>query len=150
MRAAGGGGSNRAALRSLTRDQSVKEAKLRPGTIKRIWKFAAPFKFYLACFLVTVVIDALLTVASPLLLKSLIDKGVIPHKGAVVTALALLVGALAIIDTLTNLIGRWFSSRIGEGLIYEMRSQVFAHIQRQSIAFFTRTQTGALLSLIHI
>jgi len=149
MRAAGGGGSNRAALRSLTRDQAVKEAKLRPGTIKRIWKFAAPFKFYLACFLVTVVIDALLTVASPLLLKSLIDKGVIPHKGAVVTALALLVGALAIIDTLTNLIGRWFSSRIGEGLIYEMRSQVFAHIQRQSIAFFTRTQTGALISRIN-
>jgi ATP-binding cassette subfamily B protein len=149
MRAAGGGGSNRAALRSLTRDQSVKDAKLRPGTLKRIWKFAAPFKFYLAMFLITVVIDSLLTVASPLILKSLIDKGVIPHKGAVVTALALLVGALAILDTLTNLAGRWFSSRIGEGLIYEMRSQVFAHIQRQSIAFFTRTQTGALISRIN-
>jgi len=149
MRAAGGGGSNRAALRSLTRDQSVKDAKLRPGTLKRIWKFATPFKFYLAMFLITVVIDSLLTVASPLILKSLIDKGVIPHKGAVVTALALLVGALAILDTLTNLAGRWFSSRIGEGLIYEMRSQVFAHIQRQSIAFFTRTQTGALISRIN-
>lgn len=149
MRAAGGGGSSRAALRSLTRDQSVKNAKLKEGTVKRIWKFAAPFKLYIAAFLITVIIDSLLTVASPLLLKNLIDDGVIPHKARVVTLLALLVGGLAIVDMLTNLIGRWFSSRIGEGLIFEMRSQVFTHIQKQSIAFFTRTQTGALISRIN-
>jgi ATP-binding cassette subfamily B protein len=149
MRAAGGGGSSRAALRSLTRDQSVKNAKLKEGTVKRIWKFAAPFKLYIAAFLITVIIDSLLTVASPLLLKNLIDDGVIPHKARVVTLLALLVGGLAIVDMLTNLIGRWFSSRIGEGLIFEMRSQVFTHVQKQSIAFFTRTQTGALISRIN-
>lgn len=149
MRAAGGGGSSRAALRSLTRDQSVKNAKLKEGTVKRIWKFAAPFKLYIAAFLITVIIDSLLTVASPLLLKNLIDDGVIPHKARVVTLLALLVGGLAIVDMLTNLIGRWFSSRIGEDLIFEMRSQVFTHIQKQSIAFFTRTQTGALISRIN-
>ena len=149
MRAAGGGGGNRAALRSLTRDQSVKNVKLKDGTIRRIWQFAKPFKFYLACFLVTVVVDSLLTVAAPLLLKSLIDNGVIPHNGRLVTELALIVGFIAIIDMLTNLTGRWFSARIGEGLIFQMRSQVFEHVQRQSIAFFTRTQTGALISRIN-
>lgn len=149
MRGAGGAGANRAALRSLTRDQSVKSAKLQKGTLKRIWEFAKPFKLYLACFLLTVVIDALLTVASPLILRDLIDKGVIPRKGSLVTALALLVGLLAILDTLTNLVSRWFSSRIGEGLIYEMRTRVFEHVQKQSIAFFTRTQTGALISRIN-
>ncbi len=63
--------------------------------------------------------------------------------------LAILVGVLAIADSATNLVGRWFSARIGEGLIYEMRTKVFAHIQTQSIAFFTRTQTGALISRIN-
>ena len=149
MRSAGGCGGNHAALRSLTRDQSVKDAKLKQGTLRRIWEFARPFKFYLAIFLVTVVIDAFLTVASPLILKALIDQGVIPRKARVVTLLALLVGLLAIIDMAVNLAGRWFSARIGEGLIYEMRSRVFEHVQKQSIAFFTRTQTGALISRIN-
>jgi len=137
------------AMRSLTRDPSVKELKLHPGTVKRIWRFAEPFKLYLFFFLVTIVIDSLLTVASPLLLKNLIDHGVIPKNSALVTKLALLVGFLAVLDAGVNLISRWFSSRIGEGLIYEMRTKVFEHIQRQSIAFFTRTQTGALISRIN-
>lgn len=144
-----GGASARMAMRSLTRDASVKDLKLRSGTVKRIWKFAKPFKLYLFFFLITIVIDSLLTVASPLLLRNLIDKGVIPKNGHVVTVLALLVGLIAVFDTIINLISRWFSSRIGEGLIYEMRTQVFEHIQKQSIAFFTRTQTGALISRIN-
>jgi len=144
-----GGASARMAMRSLTRDASVKDLKLRSGTVKRIWKFAKPFKLYLFFFLITIVIDSLLTVASPLLLRNLIDKGVIPKNGHVVTVLALLVGLIAVLDTIVNLISRWFSSRIGEGLIYEMRTQVFEHIQKQSIAFFTRTQTGALISRIN-
>jgi ATP-binding cassette subfamily B protein len=98
---------------------------------------------------VTVVIEALLVVATPLLLRELIDKGVIPKDSALVTRLAILVGLLAVIDAAFNIFGRWFSARIGEGLIYDLRSQVFAHIQRQSIAFFTRTQTGALISRIN-
>jgi ATP-binding cassette subfamily B protein len=144
-----GGASARMAMRSLTRDASVKDLKLRSGTVKRIWKFAKPFKLYLFFFLITIVIDSFLTVASPLLLRNLIDKGVIPKNGHVVTVLALLVGLIAVFDTIVNLISRWFSSRIGEGLIYEMRTQVFEHIQKQSIAFFTRTQTGALISRIN-
>ena len=87
--------------------------------------------------------------ATPLLLRSLIDKGVIPGRGDVVTRLAIVVGVLAVADAGFNMFGRWFSSRIGEGLIYDLRTQVFAHVQRQSIAFFTRTQTGALISRIN-
>lgn len=145
----GGGMNAHSAMRSLTRDSSVKNTKLKKGTLTRIWEFARPFKFYLFCFLITIVLDALLTVSTPLILRNLIDQGVIPKKYHVVTVLAILVGVLAIADSATNLVGRWFSARIGEGLIYEMRTKVFAHIQTQSIAFFTRTQTGALISRIN-
>jgi len=95
------------------------------------------------------VIDAALIVATPLLLRDLIDKGVIPKDGALVTRLAILVGLIAIADAAMSMLGRYFSSRIGEGLIYDLRSLVFGHVQRQSIAFFTRTQTGALISRIN-
>ncbi len=145
----GGGMNAHMAMRSLTRDSSVKNTKLKKGTLTRIWEFARPFKFYLFCFLITIVLEALLTVSTPLILRNLIDQGVIPKKYHVVTVLAILVGVLAIADSATNLVGRWFSARIGEGLIYEMRTKVFAHIQTQSIAFFTRTQTGALISRIN-
>ncbi|MEY3345641.1 MAG: hypothetical protein RLZZ581_435 [Actinomycetota bacterium] len=136
-------------FRSLTQDQSVKDQKLKPGTVKRIASYALPYKKNLLLFLVTVVIDALLVVSTPLLLKRLIDEGVVPGDSNLVTKLALLVGAIAIADALISMIGRWFSARIGEGLIYDLRTQVFQHIQRQSIAFFTRTQTGALISRIN-
>jgi len=135
--------------RSMTADPSVKEQKLKPGTVKRIFKFALPYRTNIIIFLATVVVDAALVVATPLLLKRLIDDGVIPKDVAVVTNLAIIVGALAVADAGFNMLGRYFSSRIGEGLIYDLRSLVFAHVQKQSIAFFTRTQTGALISRIN-
>ena len=88
-------------------------------------------------------------VSTPLLLRTLIDEGVIPGNSDLVTRLALLVGIIALADALVSMIGRWFSARIGEGLIFDLRTQVFTHIQKQSIAFFTRTQTGALISRIN-
>ncbi len=136
-------------MRSMTADQSVKSQRLKPGTLTRIATYAKPYKKYISLFLVTVIIDALLIVSTPLLLRKLIDDGVIPKNGALITELALLVGLLAVVDAAFNIAGRWFSSRVGEGLIYDLRSQVFSHVQRQSIAFFTRTQTGALISRIN-
>jgi len=136
-------------LRSLTSDQSVKEQKLKSGTVSRIVTYAKPYKRSIFLFLITVVIDALLVVASPLILKKLIDEGVIPGDSKLVTQMALLAGLVAVAHAITSLIGRWFSSRIGEGLIYDLRSEVFGHVQKQSIAFFTRTQTGALISRIN-
>ena len=136
-------------FRSITADPSVKEQKLKPGTVKRILGYAKPYRNYLIFFLATVVIDAFLIVSTPLLLRKLIDDGVVPKNAELVTTLALIVGGLALIDAIMNVIGRWFSARIGEGLIYDLRSEVFAHVQRQSIAFFTRTQTGSLISRIN-
>lgn len=136
-------------FRTLTQDQSVKDQKLKPGTVRRIASYALPYKKSLILFLLTVIVDALLVVATPLLLKQLIDDGVIPGDADLVTKLAFLVGAIAVADAIFSMIGRWFSARIGEGLIYDLRTQVFNHIQRQSIAFFTRTQTGALISRIN-
>ena len=135
--------------RSMTADPSVKQQKLKAGTVKRIFTFAKPYRLSIWIFLFTVVIDAALIVATPLLLRDLIDKGVIPKDGALVTRLAVLVGLIAIADAAMSMLGRYFSSRIGEGLIYDLRSLVFGHVQRQSIAFFTRTQTGALISRIN-
>ena len=136
-------------FRTLTQDQSVKDQKLKPGTVKRIARYALPYKRSLIFFLITVVIDAMLVVSTPLLLKRLVDEGVIPGNSSLVTQLALLVGVIAVADALVNMVGRWFSARIGEGLIFDLRTQVFRHIQKQSIAFFTRTQTGALISRIN-
>jgi ATP-binding cassette subfamily B protein len=135
--------------RSMTADPSVKEQKLKPGTVKRIFSFARPYRSNIIIYLATVVVDAGLVVATPLLLKRLIDDGVIPKDASVVTNLAILVGLIAIADAGFNMLGRYFSSRIGEGLIYDLRSLVFSHVQKQSIAFFTRTQTGALISRIN-
>ena len=136
-------------FRSLTADQSVKNQKLKPGTFKRIVGFAAPYKISLSFFMITVVIDAFLIIATPLLLKQLIDEGVIPGNSSLVTKLAAAVALIAILDAIFSMIGRWFSSRIGEGLIFDLRKMVFEHVQKQSIAFFTRTQTGALISRLN-
>ncbi|NCV34285.1 MAG: ABC transporter ATP-binding protein [Actinobacteria bacterium] len=136
-------------FRSLTADASVKDQRLKAGTVKRIASYAAPYRTALIFFLLTVVVDAVLVITSPLLLKRLIDDGVIPGNPGLVTQLALLVGLIAILDAIFSMIGRWFSARIGENLIFDLRTQVFSHVQRQSIAFFTRTQTGALISRIN-
>jgi ATP-binding cassette subfamily B protein len=86
---------------------------------------------------------------SLLLLRELIDQGVIPKDRAVVTTMAIAVAVLAILTAVINIVVRWISAKIGEGLIYDLRSQVFRHVQEQSIAFFTRTQTGALITRIN-
>ncbi|CAN2197401.1 MdlB ABC-type multidrug transport system, ATPase and permease components [Candidatus Nanopelagicaceae bacterium] len=136
-------------MRSMTADPSVKSQKLKPGTLKRIFTYATPYKKHIIFFLATVIIDAVLIVTTPLLLRKLVDEGVIPKNSTLITQLALLVGGLAVLDALFNIVGRWFSSRIGEGLIYDLRSELFTHVQRQSVAFFTRTQTGALISRLN-
>lgn len=137
------------AMRSMTADPSVKSQKLKEGTFKRIVGYATPYKVQIFFFLITVIIDAILIISTPLILRKLIDDAVIPKNGALVTQLALAVGGLAILDAIFNVVGRWFSARIGEGLIFDLRTQLFAHVQRQSVAFFTRTQTGALISRLN-
>ncbi len=143
------GHANWRTLHSFTRDADVAKQKLAPGTVRRIVRFAAPYKRDLAVFLGLVVLDALIAVATPLLFGAVIDKGVVPGRADVVTTIALAVAGLAVVSALLSLVQRWYSAKIGEGLIYDLRTRVFTHVQRMPIAFFTRTQTGALISRLN-
>ena len=127
----------------------MRDHKLAPGTIRRILGFAAPFRRQILIFLGVVITTSVLVVVSPLLLKSLIDDGVLPGDRGVVTRLALLVAAVAVLEAVLSLFQRWYSSRIGEGLIYDLRTKVYDHVQRQPVAFFTRTETGSLVSRLN-
>jgi ATP-binding cassette subfamily B protein len=135
--------------RSFSRDRSVAQRKLAKGTWRRVLSYARPYRAYIAVFLALVVLDALFVVVSPLLLKRLVDDGVVTGNREVVVVIALIVAALAVVDALAGLGQRYLSSRIGEGLIYDLRKQVFGHVLRQPVAFFTRAQTGALVSRLN-
>jgi len=139
----------RGAHRNMTRDPSVLTHVLPKGIWRRIFEFASPYKVMLGVFLVIIVVDAFVGVANPLIYRNIIDKGIAKHNSSLVVHLALLIAFLAIFDTGLTIAQRAISSRIGEGLIYDMRSKVFAHVSRMPIAFFTRTQTGALVSRLN-
>ncbi len=136
-------------MRSMSSDRAVLKRTLGPGLVKRILGYAKPYKAVVIALLVTLVFVAVLTVAQPLLFRRIIDKGVSVGDSSVVTQTALIIAGLALLDAILGLVGRWFSSRIGEGLIFDLRTQVFDHVQRQSVAFFTRAQTGALISRLN-
>jgi len=135
--------------RSLTRDRSADRSRLAPGTVRRVASYARPYAGKIAAFLVIVVISAQLVVAAPLLFQRIVDDGILAGDGGLVTRLALIVALIAIVDAGLSLVERWYSARIGEALIYDLRTQVFSHVQRQPIAFFTRAQTGALVSRLN-
>ncbi|MFW5469467.1 ABC transporter ATP-binding protein [Knoellia sp. CPCC 206435] len=137
------------AIHSLSKDASVRSKELAPGTTRRVLSYAAPYRRIIAVFLALVVVDAVLIVATPFLLKSLIDDGIYPEDSGLVIRLSLLVAVIAVLSAAVTLVSRWLSSRIGEGLIVDLRTQVFAHVMRQPIAFFTRAQTGALVSRLN-
>ncbi len=142
-------GSPFTTLRSFTRDRSVTSQKIAPGTWRRILGYAGPYRAIIIAFIILLVIDAGLTVAQPLLFRRIIDDGITPGNSQVVTTTAVIAGVVAIIDAGLGLLSRWYSSRIGEGLIYDLRTEVFTHVQTQSVAFFTRAQTGALVSRLN-
>jgi ATP-binding cassette subfamily B protein len=135
--------------RSLSRDPSVRSRKLSPGIWRRIGRTSAPYRRMLAAFLILIVTDALLSAANPLIYRAIIDDGILGRNGGLVVGLAFLLAGLAVADAGLSLVQRWISARIGEGLIFDLRTQVFGHIQRMPIAFFTRTQTGALVSRLN-
>jgi ATP-binding cassette subfamily B protein len=136
-------------MRSYTRDRSVADRRLAPGTARRVVRYGKPYTRQIVVFLVLVVVDATFVVLSPLLLQRLVDDGVSQGKNAVVVGIALVIALIAILDAAIGLVMRWYSSRIGEGLVFDLRTQVFAHVLRQPVAFFTRAQTGALVSRLN-
>jgi ATP-binding cassette subfamily B protein len=136
-------------MRSFRHDPSVTHQKLKPGTVRRIMGYARPYKLYLSLFLAATVLDALITVVNPLLLRVIIDKGILGHREAIVVGVAAAVAGVAVFDASLGFITRWHSARIGEGLIYDLRTEVFSHVQQQPIAFFIRAQTGSLVSRLN-
>jgi len=137
------------AMRGFTRDPSVTQQKLKPGTVRRIASYARPYRLDLVIFLLAAALDAVVTVAYPLLLAVVIDDGILRHRLNLVLWVAGAVAGLAVFDAFLSVVQRYFTSRVGEGLIYDLRTQVFAHVQRQPIAFFTRAQTGSLVSRLN-
>jgi ATP-binding cassette subfamily B protein len=135
--------------RHLRSDRSVVQQKIERETLRRVLGFARPHRRLITGFLGVTIVDAALVVLPPLLLKLILDDGVAHGDLSVVVWLSALVALVAVVDAGFGLITGWLSSRIGEGLIYDLRTQVFAHVQRQSLAFFTRTQTGALVSRLN-
>ena len=133
-------------VRGFRMDPSVTKQKLRPGTIRRIAGYARPYRVQLTIFLLCTALDAGITVVNPLLLRELINDGIIGKDEGVVLVVALTVAGVGLFDALLGVVNRYFSSRIGESLIYDLRTQVFDHVQRQPLAFFTRAQTGSLVS----
>ncbi len=135
--------------RSLTRDGSVKKRGIKNGTVNRVLGYAKPLKKDISFLVFIVVIDAFLVIAQPLLFKRIVDDGIAAGNRSVVIYTAIMVGFLAIFSAGLSIVSRMFSSRIGEGLILTLRGQVFNHVQAQPIAFFTRTQTGSLISRVN-
>ena len=136
-------------MRSFRRDESVKNKQLPKGIVKRIGGFARPYRVQLGVFLVLIVVSAVIGAANPLIVRAIIDDGIGKHRPDVAIVLALVVGGLAVVNAVLTLWQRWISARIGEGLIYDMRTKVFTHVGQMPLAFFARTQTGALVSRLN-
>ncbi|PSL52895.1 ABC-type multidrug transport system fused ATPase/permease subunit [Saccharothrix carnea] len=122
---------------------------VRRGTFRRVWGFAAPHRAKLVVFLLLTVVSAVLAVSTPVLAGRVVDAIVGGRDVSVVVWLAVVIAGIAVVDAGLGLVERWQSSRIGEGLIHDLRRVVYEHVQRMPIAFFTRTRTGALVSRLN-
>jgi ATP-binding cassette subfamily B protein len=130
-------------------DDSITRQKVKQGTVRRILPYAARYRWSLAVLLATAAMDAVITAASPLILKLIIDDGILRRRLSVVVGLSLIIAGLAVADAVATYTQTWFSGRVGQGLIYDLRTQVFRHVQRQPLAFFTHAQTGSLVSRLN-
>ena len=136
-------------LRTFGRDRSVTEQHLAPGTLRRILGFARPYRTRLSLFVVLLAIDAAVGAATPLLLKHLIDDGITKGRANVVIGIAAAVAVLAVASAGLSVAERWLSATVGEGLILDLRTAVFDHVQRMPLAFFSRAKTGALVQRLN-
>jgi len=139
-----------AAMRSFSRDRSVASREVTKGTVRRILGIAGPYRRELTAFLALVVFSSVIGVVTPLLAGDIVNRiaGLSGTAGDVVQ-IALVIAGLAVLDAAGQLAQRWYSARIGEGVIFDLRTRVFEHVQRMPVAFFTRTQTGALVSRLN-
>jgi ATP-binding cassette subfamily B protein len=143
------GGGSAAVWRQMHRDQSMADKRVDRRTVRRVLRFAGPHRKLISVFLAVTVVDAAMVVVVPLLVQRIVDDGILQDDRGLVAWLAVAMGGVALFSGLLSILTGWLSSRIGEGLIFDLRTQVFGHVQRQSLAFFTRTQTGALVSRLN-
>jgi ATP-binding cassette, subfamily B, bacterial len=136
-------------MAQLHRDRSVTQKELPPGTWKRVFGFARPYRIDLSVFIVLVVLDAVIGVLTPVLAGRVINEITSHGQVRAVVRIGIIIAVLAVIDAGLSFGQRWYSARIGEGLIYDMRTAVYEHVLRMPLAFFTRTQTGALVSRLN-
>lgn len=142
-----GGGMGRG-MATYRNDPAVRDHRLDRRTLHRVLGFARPYRGKLAAFVALIALDAALGAATPLILKAIIDNGITPGRTDVVLWLSGLVALLALLGGLLTMVARWFSARIGESLVVDLRTAVFDHVQRMPLAFFARTRTGALTQRI--
>lgn len=139
----------RGGLQSFARNRESLQGGIKPGTTKRILQFISGYKWILVLFLVLVVLDASVGVVNPLIYRAIINRGILSGNQRLIISLAILAASLSIIDAALTFIQRAIASKIGQGMLYDMRVRVFNHIQKMSLAFFTRTRTGALVSRLN-
>jgi ATP-binding cassette, subfamily B, bacterial len=143
------GGPGPVMIRGFEDDSPLTRQRIKPGTVRRILPYAKPYRWRIAGLLLLTGLGAVMTVSTALLFKVIIDNGIAKGSTKVVVGVALCVAGLALIEAFGKLAEGLFSGRVSEGLIYDLRTQVFRHVQRQPLAFFTRAQTGALVSRLN-
>ncbi|HEY5820662.1 MAG TPA: ABC transporter ATP-binding protein [Propionibacteriaceae bacterium] len=136
-------------MRRMSQDPDVAKHRLSEGVVWRILRFARPYRALIIVFIGLVVLSSALAVAPPLLFKEIIDEGVLKGNRRLLVTLASTIAGLAIVQALLGLVQRWCSAKIGEGLIFDLRTRVFDHVVQMPVAFFTRTQTGKLVSRLN-
>jgi ATP-binding cassette, subfamily B, bacterial len=137
------------AWRTLGQDPSVLKQKVKPGTAKRMLSFALPYAGLLAVFLLVVIVDASITIVNPLLFRQIINNGILKGNAPLIIHFAIVVGCLGLCDGALGIAQTFLSSKIGAEIVLSLRNRLFQHIQRMPLAFFTRTQTGALVSRLN-
>jgi ATP-binding cassette subfamily B protein len=136
-------------MRRMSTDPNVAKHELSRGVVRRILAFARPYRAMIIGFITLVMISSALAVTPPLLFKQIIDEGVLKQNRRLLVVLGSTVAALAVLQAVIGMVQRWFSSKIGEGLIFDLRTRVFDHVVTMPLAFFTRTQTGKLVSRLN-
>ncbi|MGW0838135.1 ABC transporter ATP-binding protein [Streptomyces prunicolor] len=143
------GGPSMGRMRLRPDGESGGRRTVRPGTVRRILSYTRAYRWQVVLLLSLTALDACIAAAGPLMLKVVIDRGILPGRLDVVVWLCLSLAGLALVSAGLVFAQSWFSGRIGEGVVYELRTEVFAHVQQQPLAFFTRTQTGKLISRLN-
>jgi len=137
------------AWRSMGKDASVLNQKVKPGTARRTLAFASPYAGLLSVFLLVVIVDASITIVNPLIFRQIINDGILKGNAPLIVHLAIIVGCLGLFDGALGIAQTYFSSKISAEVLLSLRNRLFEHIQQMPLAFFTRTQTGALVSRLN-